>query len=66
MLTWLEGLGMLHIPSVSAAEAAAAPGSRGDADATRCSLPAAAALTAVSVASVSGYDQERVAGLSLL
>lgn len=61
---------MLHIPSVSAAEAAAAPGSRGDENAKGYPPPAAAAaaasLTAASAPVVSGHDQERITGLPFI
>lgn len=53
------------VTSFSAEEAAATPGSRGDEDAK--DYPStAAAVTAASARAVSGYDQERVTGLSFL
>lgn len=56
---------MLHIPSVSAAKAAPTPRSRGDADTESYSPPAAAALTAASDTTVSGYHQKRIAVMLL-
>lgn len=53
------------LPSVSAAEAAATPRSRGDEDAKCCSPPAAA-LPAVSATAVTGFHPERITGLSFL